>query len=53
MNDQQKLKRRLKWRMYPIGGPNQSWHIDTNHKLISWYFIIAGGIDGFSRSITF
>ena len=39
--------------MYSIGGPNILWHIDTNHKLIRWHFIIAGGIDGFSRLVTF
>ena len=27
--------------------------MDTNHKLIRWNFIIAGGIDGFSRLVTF
>ena len=25
------------------------WHVDTNHKLIRWNFVIVGGIDGFSR----
>jgi hypothetical protein len=28
------------------------WHIDTNHKLIRWGFIISGAIDGFSRLVT-
>lgn len=36
-----------------MGGPNHLWHIDTNHKLIRWCFIIVAGIDGFSRLITF
>ena len=30
-------------------GPNHLWHIDTNHKLVRWNFIIVGGIDGYSR----
>ena len=30
-------------------GPNHLWHIDTNHKLVRWNFIIIGGIDGYSR----
>ena len=30
-------------------GPNYLWHIDTNHKLVRWYFIITGVLDGFSR----
>lgn len=25
------------------------WHVDTNHKLTRWYFIIFEAIDGFSR----
>lgn len=29
------------------------WHIDTNHKLIRWKFVVAGGVDGFSRFIVF
>ena len=28
-------------------------HVDTCHKLIRWRFIIAGGIDGFSRYIVY
>ena len=27
------------------------WHIDGNHKLIRWQFVIHGCIDGFSRVI--
>ena len=29
------------------------WHIDSNHKLISWRFVIHGCIDGFSRAIVY
>ena len=29
------------------------WHIDGNHKLIRWGFVIHGGIDGYSRRIMF
>ena len=35
--------------MYNVKGPNHLWHIDTNHKLIRWSFIIIGCVDGFSR----
>ena len=28
------------------------WHVDTNHKLIRWGFVITGAIDGFSRLVT-
>jgi hypothetical protein len=40
-------------RVYSVAGPNCLWHIDGNHKLIRWKFIIHGGIDGFSRMITY
>ena len=40
---------RLHRRVYNVKGPNHLWHLDTNHKLVRWYFIITGVIDGFSR----
>lgn len=40
---------RLHRRVYNVKGPNHLWHIDTNHKLVRWFFIIVGAIDGFSR----
>lgn len=49
----ERLRRRLHRRVYNVTAPNHLWHIDTNHKLIRWHFIICGGIDGFSRFITF
>ena len=42
-------KNRLHRRIYNVQGPNHLWHIDTNHKLIRWYFVVVGVIDGFSR----
>ena len=42
-------KCRLHRRIYNVQGPNHLWHIDTNHKLVRWYFIITGVVDGFSR----
>lgn len=42
-------KGRLHRRVYNVKGPNHLWHIDTNHKLVRWYFVIVGVIDGFSR----
>lgn len=44
---------RLKRRIYNVMAPNHLWHIDSNHKLVRWRFIILGGIDGFSRLIMF
>lgn len=49
----ERRKGRLHRRIYNVKGPNHLWHIDTNHKLIRWKLIIAGGIDGFSRMVTF
>ena len=40
-------------RVYRVAGPNAVWHIDGNHKLIHWRFVIHGAIDGYSRTITF
>ena len=40
-------------RTYSVPGPNSLWHIDGNHKLIHWRLVIHGGIDGFSRLITY
>uniref|UniRef100_A0A8C2WY87 Integrase core domain-containing protein n=1 Tax=Cyclopterus lumpus TaxID=8103 RepID=A0A8C2WY87_CYCLU len=50
---------RVQWKrasssMHPVdsvGGPLHLVHIDTNHKLIRYGFIIFGGIDGFSRKV--
>ncbi|KXJ10280.1 hypothetical protein AC249_AIPGENE17520 [Exaiptasia diaphana] len=42
-------KGRLKRRVYNVPGPNHLWHVDTNHKLIRWNFIVIGAIDGYSR----
>ena len=43
----------VKRRVYQVGFPNDVWHIDGNHKLIRWRFVVHGGIDGYSRLITF
>ena len=42
-------KKRLHRGIYNVQGANHLWHINTNHKLIRWCFIITGVIDGFSR----
>ena len=46
---QERTKGRLQRRVYSVKSPNELWHVDTNHKLIRWNFVIVGGIDGFSR----
>lgn len=40
-------------RTYKVAGPNSLWHLDGNHKLIRWGFVIHGAIDGYSRLVTF
>jgi len=40
-------------RIYSVGGPNALWHLDGNHKLIRWKIVIHGGVDGYSRLITY
>ena len=44
---------RLHRRVYEVAGPNHLWHIDTNHKLVRWRFVVIGGVDGYSRMVTF
>eukprot|EP00111_Clytia_hemisphaerica_P014281 TCONS_00042060-protein len=40
-------------RKYCVPGPLALWHIDGNHKLIRYGFVVHGGIDGYSRRIMF
>ena len=40
-------------RHYNVPGPRSLWHLDGNHNLIRWGFIIHGCVDGFSRRIMF
>src|SRR6266542_3056461 len=40
-------------RVYSVAGPNSLWHIDGNHKLIRWKFVVHGGIDGYSRKVMY
>ncbi|XP_046839481.1 uncharacterized protein LOC124433742 [Xenia sp. Carnegie-2017] len=40
-------------RVYNVKGPNNLWHLDSNHKLISWRMVIHGCIDGFSRAVIY
>lgn len=43
----------VNWRHYSVPGPRSLWHLDGNHKLIRWEFVIHGCVDGFSRRIMF
>ncbi|KAL3875389.1 hypothetical protein ACJMK2_033342 [Sinanodonta woodiana] len=44
-------RRAIRQRTYNITVPNQLWHMDSSHKLISWWFVIHSCIDGASRCI--
>ena len=43
----------IRRRVYTTPHPNAVWHLDGNHKLTRWRMVIHGGIDGFSRLITY
>ncbi|XP_052272580.1 uncharacterized protein LOC127873051 isoform X2 [Dreissena polymorpha] len=43
----------IRRRVYKVAAPNSLWHIDGNHKLIRWGFVVHGGIDGYSRLCVF
>ncbi|SCZ87923.1 BZ3500_MvSof-1268-A1-R1_Chr2-3g05391 [Microbotryum saponariae] len=45
--------RRIVRRNYSVPFPMSLWHLDGNHKLSRWGFVIHGCIDGYSRMITF
>ncbi|XP_065058564.1 uncharacterized protein LOC135686290 [Rhopilema esculentum] len=40
-------------RKYSVPGTLALWHLDGNHKLIRWRFVVHGCIDGYSRRIMF
>ena len=40
-------------RTYSVPGANSLWHIDGNHSLICWHFIIHKGIDGHLRMVVY
>jgi hypothetical protein len=45
--------KRVTRRVYRVPWINSLWHIDGHHKLIRWKIVIHGGIDRFSRMVTF
>ena len=36
-----------------MASPSALWQLDGYHKLIRWRLVIHGGIDGYSRLITY
>lgn len=49
------LRRRaaIQRRQYNVKAPNHLWHMDGNHKLVNWRFVIHGCTDGYSRAIVY
>ena len=49
------LRRRaaIQRRQYNVRAPNHLWHIDGNHKLVNWRFVVHGCTDGYSRAIVY
>ena len=49
----------LRWRpviyrrKYSVPTPNALWHIDGNHKLIRWRFVVHCCVDGYSRMLIY
>ena len=49
----------LRWRQviqrrkYNVRSANSLWHIDGNHKMIKWRFVVHAAIDGYSRVILY
>lgn len=48
----ERTSRPIERRVYYVPFPNSVWHIDGQHKLINWKFVIHGAIDGKSHLIT-
>lgn len=48
-----RCKNVLRRRQYSVPSPNALRHVDGYHKLIRWRLVVHGGIDGYSRLITF
>ena len=46
-------RRQIIRRTYNVTSPNNLWHMDSNHKLISWRIVIHECIDGYSRAIIY
>ena len=50
---QGRIRRVLHRRTYQVDCPNGLWHLDGYHKLIRLRIVVHGGIDGYSRLITY
>ena len=39
--------------MYSVPSPNALWHMDSKHKLVRWWLVVYGLIDGFNRMVLY
>ena len=49
---EERRRRAIKRRVYSVEYANIVWHMDGNHKLIRWKFVVNGAVDGYSRLVT-
>ena len=45
LNVRARLSHVIQRRRYKVPGPNSLWHVDGNHKLIRWKFVVTGEFD--------
>ena len=50
---EERARSTVRRRAYHVDAPNEVWHMDGNHKLIRWKFVIHGAVDGYSGLIVF
>ena len=44
---EERARKTIRCRRYHVESPNKVWHMDGNHKLIRWKFVIHGAVDGY------
>lgn len=49
---EERRHRAIKRRVYSVEYANKVWHMDGNHKLIRYKFVVHGAVDGYSRLVT-
>lgn len=48
---EERRQQAIRRRVYSVEHTNKVWHMDGNHKLICWKFVVHGAIDGYSRIV--
>lgn len=52
-NRREKLHKRIRRRVYHVPHAHFMWHIDGNHKMIRWKFVVHAAVDGYSRTCVY